>query len=37
VPEGTSRLRFTFTAQHPDDAIDRLAAIVRDKILVRKR
>jgi 8-amino-7-oxononanoate synthase len=36
VPEATSRLRFTFTAQHPDDAIDQLAALVRDKILVRK-
>ena len=33
VPSGTSRLRMTFTAQHPDDAIDRLADIVRDKIL----
>ncbi len=35
VPEGTARLRFTFTAQHPDDAIERVAALVRDKILVR--
>ena len=35
VPPGTARLRFTFTAQHPDDAIERLADIVRDKILVR--
>ena len=33
VPPGTARLRLTFTAQHPDDAIDRLADIVRDKIL----
>ncbi len=33
VPSGTSRLRMTFTAQHPDDAIERLADIVRDKIL----
>ena len=33
VPSGTSRLRMTFTAQHPDDAIKRLADIVRDKIL----
>jgi 8-amino-7-oxononanoate synthase len=32
VPEGTSRLRFTFTAQHPDDEIERLAAIVRERI-----
>ena len=35
VPAGTARLRLTFTAQHPDDAIARLADIVRDKILVR--
>ena len=34
VPPGTARLRLTFTAQHPDDAIARLADIVRDKILV---
>jgi 8-amino-7-oxononanoate synthase len=34
VPKGTARLRLTFTAQHPDAAIARLAAIVRDKILV---
>ncbi len=33
VPSGTARLRLTFTAQHPDDAIERLADIVRDKIL----
>jgi len=33
VPLGTARLRVTFTAQHPDDAIERLADIVRDKIL----
>jgi len=35
VPAGTARLRLTFTAQHPDDAIERLAGLVRDKILVR--
>jgi 8-amino-7-oxononanoate synthase len=34
VPKGTARLRLTFTAQHPDDAIERLADIVRDKIRV---
>jgi 8-amino-7-oxononanoate synthase len=34
VPAGTARLRLTFTAQHPDDAIARLAGIVRAKILV---
>ena len=33
VAAGTARLRLTFTAQHPDDAIARLAGIVRDKIL----
>ncbi|HEX5213504.1 MAG TPA: 8-amino-7-oxononanoate synthase [Pseudolabrys sp.] len=33
VPPGTARLRLTFTAQHLDDQIARLADIVRDKIL----
>jgi 8-amino-7-oxononanoate synthase len=33
VPEGTARLRLTFTAQHPDEAIERLAGIVRERIL----
>ena len=33
VPIGTARLRLTFTAQHPDDAIARLADLVREKIL----
>ena len=32
VPAGTARLRFTFTAQHPDDEIARLADIVRDRL-----
>ena len=35
VPAGTARLRFTFTAQHPDDEIERAASVVRNKILVR--
>jgi 8-amino-7-oxononanoate synthase len=35
VPAGTARLRLTFTAQHPQDEIERLADIVRDKILAR--
>jgi 8-amino-7-oxononanoate synthase len=34
VPAGTARLRLTFTAQHPDEQIARLADIVRTKILV---
>jgi 8-amino-7-oxononanoate synthase len=33
VPAGTARLRLTFTAQHPDEQIARLATIVRDKIM----
>jgi 8-amino-7-oxononanoate synthase len=33
VPGGTSRLRLTFTARHPDDAIARLASLVRERIL----
>jgi 8-amino-7-oxononanoate synthase len=32
VPAGTARLRFTFTARHPDDAIDRLADMVRGRV-----
>jgi len=32
VAAGTARLRLTFTAQHPDDAIERLADIVRERI-----
>jgi len=33
VPEGTSRLRFAFTAQHPPAEIERLAGLVRSRIL----
>ena len=33
VPEGTARLRFTFTALHADSEIERLAGIVRSRIL----
>jgi 8-amino-7-oxononanoate synthase len=33
VPAGTARLRLTFTAQHPDADVARLADIVRDRIL----
>ena len=35
MPPGTARLRLTFTAQHPDDEIERLAEIVRTRILAR--
>ncbi len=35
VPAGTARLRFTFSAGHPDAEIERLAAIVRQRILER--
>jgi 8-amino-7-oxononanoate synthase len=35
VPAGTARLRFTFTAQHPDAEIERLASVVKNRILVR--
>jgi 8-amino-7-oxononanoate synthase len=33
VPEGTARLRVTFNAAQPDDAIERLAHVVRNRIL----
>jgi 8-amino-7-oxononanoate synthase len=33
VPAGTARLRFTFTAAHPDDQIERLADLVGRGIL----
>jgi 8-amino-7-oxononanoate synthase len=36
VPAGTARLRFAFTAQHPDDEIRRLADVVRDRILTAR-
>jgi 8-amino-7-oxononanoate synthase len=33
VPAGTARLRLAFTAQHPDSEVERLAGIVRRRIL----
>ena len=33
VPAGSARLRLTFTAQHPDEQIARLAGLVRERIL----
>jgi len=33
VPDGTARLRLTFTAQHPDREIERLAELVRSRVL----
>jgi 8-amino-7-oxononanoate synthase len=33
VPAGTSRLRLAFTAAHADEAIDRVAGLVRGRIL----
>src|ERR1700722_511611 len=35
VPAGTARLRFAFTAQHPDADIEHLADIVRRRVLER--
>jgi 7-keto-8-aminopelargonate synthetase-like enzyme len=35
VPDGTARLRFTFTSLHKNEDIERLAHIVRSRILQR--
>jgi 8-amino-7-oxononanoate synthase len=35
VPAGTARLRFAFTAAHPDAEIERLAGIVRSRVMRR--
>ena len=32
VPDGTARLRLAFTAAHPDDEIERLADLVRERV-----
>ena len=37
VPAGTARLRLTFTAQHPDAEIERLADLVRTRVLALTR
>lgn len=34
VPAGTARLRFTFSAAHEDRDIERLASVVRERVLV---
>jgi 8-amino-7-oxononanoate synthase len=34
VPEGTARLRMSFTAKHPDEEIARLADVIRERILL---
>jgi 8-amino-7-oxononanoate synthase len=33
VPAGTARLRLTFTAQHPEDEVERLAEVMRTRVL----
>jgi 8-amino-7-oxononanoate synthase len=33
VPDSTARLRLTFSSEHPDEAIERLAALVRNRVL----
>ena len=33
VPAGTARLRFAFTAQHPEGEIERLAGLVRSRVM----
>jgi 8-amino-7-oxononanoate synthase len=35
VPAGTARLRLTFSSEHPDDAIIRLAGLIRGGVLDR--
>jgi 8-amino-7-oxononanoate synthase len=37
VPPDTARLRFAFTAGHPDDAIERVAALVRKRVMAEAR
>jgi 8-amino-7-oxononanoate synthase len=33
VPEGTARLRFTFSAEQPDSTVERLARVVREGVM----
>jgi len=33
VPDGTARLRITFCAGHTEDDIDRLAGVIRKRVL----
>jgi 8-amino-7-oxononanoate synthase len=35
VPPGTARLRFAFTARHPDGEVEQLAEIVRSRVMRR--
>jgi 8-amino-7-oxononanoate synthase len=35
VPAGTARLRLTFSSEHPDETIERLARLIRGSILKR--
>jgi 8-amino-7-oxononanoate synthase len=35
VPPGTARLRLTFSSEHPDETIERLARLIRGSILER--
>jgi 8-amino-7-oxononanoate synthase len=36
VPEGTARLRITFTAEHDDADVARLADLIRERILKKE-
>jgi 7-keto-8-aminopelargonate synthetase-like enzyme len=36
VPDGTARLRFSFSAVHPDDAIARAGELVRTRVLANR-
>ena len=36
VPEGTARLRITFTAEHADTDVARLADLIRERILKKE-